>query len=82
MKTELAVAITKLIEQKGWTQAETALHLNIDQSKFSALMRGHLARLSVSRLFVIINQLGHDIEVRISAKETAAAKTQTRVIIV
>jgi len=80
VKARLAGTITKLIQRKGLDADGTAQHLDIP--KISTLMRCVLARLSVARLFVIINRLGHDVEVRIPAKETAPAKTHTRPTIV
>ncbi len=81
LKAKLATKIAELIEQKGWTQTETAKRVSLDQPKVSHLLRGRLSGFSADRLFAILNRLGHSVEVRISAKERTPEKTHTRVMI-
>jgi predicted XRE-type DNA-binding protein len=81
LKAKLATKIAQLIEQKGWTQSQTAERTALDQPKVSRLLRGQLSGFSADRLFAILNRLGHSIEVRISAKERAPEKSHTRVMI-
>lgn len=81
LKAKLASKIAELIEQKGWTQAQTAQRVGLDQPKVSHLLRGRLSGFSADRLFAILNRLGHSVEVRISAKERAPEKTYMRVMI-
>lgn len=68
LKAQLAVQIRRFIEQKDWTQAKMAEVIGLDQPKVSNLLRGRLAGFSVDRLLNILNRLGHNVEVRISAK--------------
>ena len=81
LKAKLAYEIAQLIEQKGWTQTQTAARTGLDQPKVSHLLRGRLSGFSADRLFAILNRLGHSVEVRISAKERKPEKTHTRVMI-
>ena len=81
LKAKLATKIAELIEEKGWTQTQTAERTGLDQPKVSHLLRGRLSGFSADRLFAILNRLGHSVEVRISAKERAPEKTHTRVLI-
>ncbi len=81
LKAKLATKIAQLIEEKGWTQTQTAERIGLDQPKISHLLRGRLSGFSADRLFAILNRLGHSVEVRISAKERAPEKTHTRVMI-
>jgi len=81
LKAKLATKIAQLIEQKGWTQAQTAQRTALDQPKVSRLMRGQLSGFSADRLFAVLNRLGHSVEVRISAKEGSPDKSHTRVMI-
>ena len=81
LKAKLATKIAQLIEQKGWTQTQTAERTGLDQPKVSHLLRGRLSGFSADRLFAVLNRLGHSVEVRISAKERAPEKTHTRVMI-
>jgi len=80
-KAQLAIEISQLIESKGWTQAQTAERVGLDQPKISHLRRGRLSGFSSDRLFAILNRLGHNVEVRISAKERSPEDTNTRVTI-
>lgn len=81
LKAKLATKIAQLIEEKGWTQAQTAERTSLDQPKVSRLLRGQLSGFSADRLFAVLNRLGHSVEVRISAKERAPEKSHTRVMI-
>lgn len=81
LRAKLASKIAQLIEQKEWTQAQTAARTALDQPKVSRLLRGQLSGFSADRLFAVLNRLGHSVEVRISAKERAPEKSHTRVII-
>lgn len=81
LKSKLATKIAELIEEKGWTQSQTASRIALDQPKVSRLLRGQLSGFSADRLFAILNRLGHSVEVRISAKERAPEKSHTRVMI-
>ena len=80
-KAQLATKISQLIESKGWTQAQTAERVGLDQPKVSQLMHGRLSGFSADRLFAILNRLGHNVEVRISAKERSPEDTHTRVMV-
>ncbi len=80
LKAQLAVQIRRFIEEKGWTQAEAAEAVGLDQPKVSHLLRRRLSGFSAERLFAVLNRLGHSVEVRISAKERAPGKTRTRVM--
>ena len=80
-KAQLAIKISRLIQSKGWTQAQAAERVGLDQPKVSQLMRGALTGFSADRLFAILNRLGYNVEVRISTKEQSPEKTRTRVMI-
>jgi predicted XRE-type DNA-binding protein len=82
LKAKLATKLAQLIEKKGWTQAQTAQHLSLDQPKVSRLLRGQLSGFSADRLFAILNRLGHSVEVRISSQERAPQRSYTRVTLV
>ena len=81
LKAQLAVQIRRFIEQKGWTQAEAAEEIGLDQPKVSHLLRGRLAGFSVDRLLHVLNRLGHSVEVRISAEEHDPEEAQTLVTV-
>ena len=80
-KAQLATKISQLIESNGWTQAQTAERVGLDQPRVSQLMHGRLSGFSADRFFAILNRLGQNVEVRISAKERSPEETHTRVMI-
>lgn len=80
-KAQLGIKISRLIQSKGWTQAQAAERVGLDQPKVSQLMRGGLSGFSADRLFAILNRLGYSVEVLISTKEQSPEKTHTRVMI-
>lgn len=67
-------------EKKGWTQAQTAERIALDQPKVSRLLRSQLSGFSADRLFAVLNRLGHSVEVRISATERPPENSHTRVV--
>src|ERR1044072_5226966 len=79
LKAQLTSRIAQLIERRGWTQAQTAERIGLDQPKVSRLLRGQLSGFSVDRLFAVFNRLGHSVEVRISANARAPEKAHIRV---
>src|SRR5437763_16877923 len=81
LKAQLAVQIRRFIEQKDWTQSETAEIIGLDQPKVSNLLRGRLAGFSVDRLLSILNRRGHNVEVRMSGKEYDPDEAQTLVTV-
>lgn len=62
-KADLAIQISRTIEQRHLTQHEAAEILGIDQPKISALMRGRLTGFSMERLYRFLNALGRDVEI-------------------
>ena len=81
LKAKLASKITQFIEEENWTQAQTAERIGLDQPKVSRLLRGQLSGFSVDRLFAVLNRLGRNVEVRISAKARSPKKSHIRVTI-
>ena len=59
LKAQLAVQISRFLEEKEWTQAEAAEEVGLDRPKVSHLLRGRLAGFSVDRLLNILNYLRH-----------------------
>jgi predicted XRE-type DNA-binding protein len=80
-KAELAHTISRIIEVNGWTQAEAAHHMAIDQPKVSALVRGRLVGFSVERLMRLLNQMNYTINLTVSAAEpNVAAGIEVRLL--
>lgn len=62
-KADLAIQISRTIEQRELTQAEAAEILGVDQPKISALVRGRLTGFSMERLYRFLTALGRDVEI-------------------
>jgi predicted XRE-type DNA-binding protein len=62
-KVQLAVAIRREIDARGWSQAEAAEVLGVNQPKVSALLHYRLEGFSVERLMNFLTALGHDVEI-------------------
>lgn len=62
-KAELALAISRAIEERALTQRDAAALMGIDQPKVSHVLRGRLADFSTERLMSFLTRLGRDIEI-------------------
>ena len=62
-KADLAIEISRVIEERKLTQAEAAEIIGVDQPKVSALVRGRLDGFSMERLYRYLNALGRDVEI-------------------
>jgi len=63
-KAELAMLITKIIEEKNINQEEAAKLIGIDQPKVSKITRGLLSEFTIERLMRFVVRLGFDLEIR------------------
>ncbi len=81
-KAELARQIALLIHESGWTQAQAATQLGIDQPKVSALLRGQLRGFSTDRLLRFLHAVGQQVEIviRPQKSKSPALNTPWRVI--
>ena len=78
-KAELARLIRKNLEARDLTQTEAAELLGITQPDVSDLVRGKLARFSMSRLEKFLNRL--DLEIRIQVGPRPADKPQAGITV-
>ena len=62
-KAKLALAISRVIEERDLTQREAATLMGIDQPKVSHVLRGRLADFSTERLMGFLTGLGRDVEI-------------------
>lgn len=75
-KSDLAIQISKIIQQKGWTQKKAAGVLGIDQPKVSALKNGRLGGFSIERLLSFLRALDRDIDIVVRPKIDDVAQIQ------
>ena len=66
VKARLSFEISRLIKEKGLTQAEAAKILGIQQPHVSALVRNRPGSFSVGRLIEFLAALGQDIELTVT----------------
>jgi predicted XRE-type DNA-binding protein len=79
-KADLAIQISRIIEERGLTQVEAAALLGVDQPKVSALARGRLEGFSMERLYRFLNALGQDVEIVVRPKPRAQSHAGVRVV--
>ena len=67
-KTDLAIEIRHVIEERALTQAEAAELMGIDQPKVSALVHCKIDGFSMERLYRFLNALDRDVEIIVRPK--------------
>lgn len=79
LKSDLAIRVAQLIEERHLTQKEAAKLLRVAQPNISRLIRGELRGFSVERLLRFLVALGQEIDVvvRPSANPTEPARVRT-----
>ena len=77
-RAELLRRVTRIVDKRGLSQAETATLLGLKQPDVSALLRGrYLRRFSTDRLMRFLTALGQD--VRIVVRPKAAGRAEARI---
>lgn len=71
LRADLAKQIADIIRERSLTQNEVAEMLEVDQSKVSKLVRGHIYGFTSDRLFRFLSRLGCDVKVEIRRPKTA-----------
>lgn len=75
-KAELVYLISRIIEERGFTQAQAAAALGLDQPKVSALVRGQFRGFSTGRLLRLLNRLGQDVTITVAPAATPEGRTR------
>jgi predicted XRE-type DNA-binding protein len=60
-KAKMAHAISRLIKQRGLTQAEAAAILETDQARISQVMNGRVGSMTYDRLIRFLKALNHTV---------------------
>jgi len=66
LRAELMRKLGEIIAARGLTQVEAGALLKMDQPRVSALLNGKVAKFSTERLLKALNDLGQDVELRIT----------------
>jgi predicted XRE-type DNA-binding protein len=72
-KLRLCVAINRILDARGMTQAEAARALGVNQPKVSALKGYKLEGFSVERLMRFATALGQDVVIELRPRKTRGA---------
>lgn len=78
-KATLATRIVRIIRERGWSQAQAAAAMGIDQPKVSAIVRMRLTPFSTERLIHFLTLLDQDVEIVVTPKAAAAPRARLRV---
>jgi predicted XRE-type DNA-binding protein len=60
-KADLAIALNRIMEERGLTERKTAAILGTSQACVHNVRRGRFAGVSIDWLFQALNRLGHDV---------------------
>ena len=74
LKTDLIIMIRNLIEQKGWTEQESAEILEVTQTNILDLVNGKIDEFTLDMLFYMLDKLGFKTEFISSNLEEASIK--------
>lgn len=77
-RVQLALAVRRLIKERGITQKEAALQVGVKPSDLSNIVNGRLDGISMERLTNVLNHLGQDVEITIRPKREGRARTSVR----
>ena len=78
LKADLTIMIRDIIENKGWTQKESAEKLAVTQPRVSDIVNGKIDKFTLDMLFSMLDKLGFRTEFTFSSLENASIKIQTR----
>jgi predicted XRE-type DNA-binding protein len=78
-KSGLAAQISRIVRRRHLTQADAAKILGITQPKVSFLLNGRNDGFSIDRLFRLLNNLGCDVQIKVS-KPRPRSRGRVRVV--
>jgi predicted XRE-type DNA-binding protein len=68
IRADLMIRITRLIEQRGLTQAQSARVFGVTQPRISDLVSGRIGRFSVDMLITMLGRAGVDVRIIVEPK--------------
>lgn len=66
MRTNLVIAIRRVVEKKGWTHAEAAKRAGVGRTVITALLNGNTTHVSTDRLIDIAQNLGLTVTLKVA----------------
>lgn len=67
MRSQFMGELRLIIQERGWTQAETTEVLSVSQSRVSDLMRGKWEKFSLDMLITLAIRAGRHVELYLAA---------------
>jgi predicted XRE-type DNA-binding protein len=67
MRADLMARLRLLIQERGWTQKETAERLKVGQSRVSDLVRGKWDKFSLDMLITLATRAGLKLDLKLAA---------------
>ncbi len=71
VRSDLMIELSRLIESKGWTQAEAAKIMGVTQPRISDLVRGKIDRFSIDSLVSMLGSAGVKVRITTSVQQVA-----------
>jgi predicted XRE-type DNA-binding protein len=71
-RSELAMEIRNIIEEKGWTQHRAAKEMGVAQPRIAEIMKMRLEHYSIDQLLKYLNKLGRRVSFVIEKKNRVA----------
>lgn len=72
MKIDLSIMLSKLIKDKGWTQAKAAEVLGVKQSRISDLKNAKIEKFTVDSIMDMLESLGFKINFNMRSLQQAS----------
>ncbi|TPV52895.1 XRE family transcriptional regulator [Aestuariibacter sp. GS-14] len=72
MKIDLSIMLSKLIKDRGWTQAQAAEVLNVNQSRISDLKNAKIEKFTIDSMIDMLESLGFKINFNMRSLEQAS----------
>lgn len=73
VRADLMIELSKLIEDRGLTQAQAAKLFGVSQPRVSDLVRGRIDRFSIDTLVAMLGRGGVRVLVRVTTKRAVGA---------
>ena len=71
VRADLMIELSRLIENKKWTQAEAAKIMGVSQPRISDLVRGKIDKFSIDSLISMLGSAGVKVRITTSVKSVA-----------
>ncbi|MEQ1531690.1 MAG: helix-turn-helix transcriptional regulator, partial [Methylococcales bacterium] len=78
MKMDLSIMLSRLIENRQWTQAQAAEQLGVKQSRISDLVNAKIEKFTIDALLDMLDKLGFQISWTMPTLQKATIVIKTK----